>query len=41
MKTVNNDGGAQVVVALTIKEVSCLVLGLFDDLVAPFLYFYL
>ena len=31
----------QIVVALTIKEMNYLVVGLFDDLVAPLLYFYL
>ena len=32
------DGVAQMVVGLTIKEKSYLVVGLFDDLVAPLLY---
>ena len=29
------DGVAQMVVVLTIKEMSCLVVSLFDDLVGP------
>ena len=37
----SNDGGAQMVVVLTIKEMSYLVIGLFDDLVGSLLYFYL
>ena len=34
-------GVSQMVVVLTIKEMNYLVVGLFDDLVAPLLYFYL
>ena len=32
------DGVTQVVVILTIKEMSYLLVGIFDDLVAPLLY---
>ena len=32
------DGVAQIVVVLAIKEMSCLVVGMFDDLVGPLLY---
>ena len=40
-KTLKIDGVAQMVVALTIKEMSYLEVGLFDDLVAPLSYEYL
>ena len=35
------DGVTQMVVVLTIKEMNYLVVGLFDDLVTPFLCLYL
>ena len=34
-------GVSQIVVVLTIKKMNYLVVGLFDNLVAPLLYFYL
>ena len=36
-----NDGGAQMVVVLTIKEMSYLVIGLFENLVGPLTHLYL
>ena len=41
MKIFKIDGVAQMVVVLTIKETSYLMLGLFDDLVGPLSYQYL
>ena len=38
MKHSQNDGSAQMLVALTFKEIRYLVVGLFDDLVYPFLF---
>ena len=36
---VKNDDSAQVVIVLTLKEIRYFVVGLFDDLLDPFLYF--
>ena len=41
MFLLRNDGSAQMVVVLTIKKMSYLLLGLFDGLVGPLDYFYL
>ena len=38
MKHNQNDGVAQMVVVLTHKEINCLVVGMFDDLVGPLSY---
>ena len=34
-ETIINDGGAQMIIILTIKEMSYVVVSLFDDLVGP------
>ena len=33
-----NDGGTQMMVVLTVKEIRCVVVGPFDDLVSSVLY---
>ena len=38
MKHSQNDGIAQMVVVLTRKEMSCLVVGMFNELVGPLFY---
>ena len=41
LNTLSNDGGTQMMVVLTIKEISDFVVGLLDDLVGSLSYLYL